>query len=151
MWLMLRYLSKTCWGVSYWIWYTRTLSTSEKRHQKSCQHLDQLPAPGSWWDRVAGRGRGKHAMTARSVLLQNNTCNGQPASALGYFCNFLGLQRSFSESVKSLESQLLLVFLLFQASSARLVSPCNALNLHTFQWSSLKISSIQIPLDMGKI
>ena len=97
---------------------------------------EELPASGStgsWWDRVAGRGRGKHAMTARSVLLQNNTCNGQPASALGYFCNFLGLQRSFSESVKSLESQLLLVFLLFQASSARLVSPCNALNLHTFQ------------------
>lgn len=147
MWLMSRCLSKTWLGECPIRHETSGHSLLWKRGTRraastwiNCQHL-------------AAGGTGWQAEAEGTLLLQNKTCSGQQASAqpLGYFCSFLGLQRSFSESIKSPESQLLLVFLLFQAFSTRLVSPCDALNLHTFQWSSPKISSIQISLDMGKI
>lgn len=74
MWLMLRGLSKTRVGAGglldvkpqATVWFGK-------------EATEKLPAPGvsaSTWqlvERVAGGGRGKHAVKARSLLLQNNS------------------------------------------------------------------------------
>lgn len=116
----------------------------KRRHQKSCQHLEQVPVPGSWQEMVAGGGRGKHAVRARSLLLQNSTCDGQQASAqaLGHFCSFLGWQRGLSGSaVATIPS--------FPSTSAHPVSRCDALNFHMFQCTGLETNSTQTSLDTG--